>query len=78
MAEQQTHEYYTTMAVSKLFENEDLRQEFMNIYGQDIAAAKDFLVHRLGMPEEMAEPIASKRGDDLSMFVGQNVCSYLW
>lgn len=76
MAEPQ--KYHTTRAVAKLFEDEPMRQEFMNIYGQDNAAAREFLVQRLQMPEEMAEAIVSKTGDELSLFVGRNVCSYLW
>ena len=78
MAEQGTPAYYTTMAVAKLFENESMRLEFMNIYSQSTAAAQKYLEDNLDIPGPMAEAIVTKKDKELSDFVGANVCTYLW
>ncbi len=78
MDAQQTPGYYATRAIATLFTNDAIRQEFMDVYGVDNAAAKTFLVTRLHMPDTMAQAVVDKTGDDLSKFVGGNVCSYLW
>lgn len=78
MAEQNTQEYYTTLAVARLFENDSMRLEFMDVYKEGPEAAKAFLAERLDMPPEMADAIVKKKGADLNSFVGENVCTYLW
>lgn len=77
-AEKNTPEYYTTMAVAKLFENDSLRQEFMQIYGQSQPQAAKFLEDKLGLPANMAQAVSEMDTDDINAFVGKNVCSYLW
>ncbi|WP_116134001.1 hypothetical protein [Tropicimonas sp. IMCC34043] len=73
-----TPEYYATMATAKLFDNDALRGEFMNIYLQDPASAGQFLTDKVGIPTDVATAIVSKSGKELSDFVGDNICKYLW
>lgn len=78
MSEQNTPEYYTTKAVSELFQNDEMRQQFMNVYSQSASEAQDYLVEKLQVPEQMAHQIVSKQGEELNKFVGGNICKYLW
>lgn len=73
-----TPEYYATMAVSKLFENDQMLQDFMYAYRQSTADAQAYLVKNLGLPDDMAKKLVSLQGEDLAKFVGGNVCGYLW
>ncbi|GHF72942.1 hypothetical protein [Seohaeicola zhoushanensis] len=73
-----TPEYYATMAVSKLFENESMLKEFMHVYGQSTPDAQAYLVKNLGLPDDMAKKLVSLQGEELAKFVGGNVCGYLW
>jgi hypothetical protein len=78
MSDQKTPGYYTSMAVAKMFDDDNLRQQFMAAYGEGPSAAADFLTNKVGMPADMAQEVAAKQGDELNSFVGGNVCSYLW
>ncbi|WP_299881650.1 hypothetical protein [uncultured Sulfitobacter sp.] len=77
-AEKNTPEYYTTMAVAKLFEDDGMRQDFMKVYGQSQPQAQKFLEDNLGIPTEMAYEITIKPTAEINAFVGKNVCTYLW
>lgn len=78
MATQKTPEYYVTMTVAKLFDDEKMRMEFMNVYGQSTSAAQAFLQENLDIPEDMAKQIVALKGEEMNNFVGKNVCTYLW
>lgn len=69
--------YYTCEVVSKCFTDDETRKGFMAAYAQSPNAAQAYL-EKLGMPTEMAAEVIKKQGNDLNLFIGQNVCDFLW
>ncbi len=76
-AAERSQGYYTCEVVTKCFSDENVRKEFMNAYGQGPQQAQDYL-EKLGMPPKMAGEVSALQGNDLNLFIGQNVCDYLW
>lgn len=74
---QQAQEY-AAQTVATLFNDQPMRQEFMQAYASGPAAIKPFLMDRLGMPEDLAQDIVSRKDQELSNYIGQLVCDYLW
>lgn len=77
MSEDRSNAYYTCEVVSKCFTDDATRQGFMAAYAQGAEEAQAYL-EKLGMPNEMAAKVVSLQGNDLNLFIGQNVCDYLW
>lgn len=69
--------YYTCEVVSKCFTDADTRKGFMSAYSNSPEAAQAYL-QQLGMPQDMATHVVGLQGNDLNLFIGQNVCDYLW
>lgn len=70
--------YYASKTVAELFNDDKMRQEFMQAYNSGPAAIKPFLIDRLGMPEDLAADIVSRGDQELSDYIGTLVCNYLW
>lgn len=69
--------YYTCEVVSKCFTDDETRQGFMAAYAQSPEAAQAYM-EKLGMPNDMAAKVVTLQGNDLNLFIGQNVCDFLW
>ncbi|TMM49559.1 hypothetical protein [Sulfitobacter sabulilitoris] len=69
--------FYTCEVITKCFVNDETRKEFMDAYGESPEAAQAYL-EKLGMPAKLAEDVSKKQGNDLNLFIGKNVCDYLW
>lgn len=70
--------YYAAKTVAELFNDDALRQEFMQAYAAGPDAIKSFLTGKIEMPEDLAADIVSRQGQELSDYIGQLVCNYLW
>ena len=77
MSGDRSQAYYTCEVVSKCFADDATRQGFMTAYTQSPDAAQAYL-EKLGMPNDMAAKVVTLQGNDLNLFIGQNVCDYLW
>lgn len=69
--------FHTCEVVAKCFDNEETRQGFMAAYAESPEAAQAYM-EKLGMPKEMAAHVVTLQGNDLNLFIGQNVCDFLW
>ncbi len=74
----QQADYYAAKTVATLFNDDALRQKFMQAYNTSPEAIKAFLTGELGMPADLAADIASREDQELSNYIGQLVCDYLW
>lgn len=74
----QQADYYAAKTVANLFDNDALRQQFMQAYSSGPDAIKTFLIGEIGMPEDLAADIVSRQDQELSNYIGQLVCDYLW
>ena len=79
MSTPQQAEFYAAKTVSVLFQDDALRQQFMQAYNSGPADIKAFLTGpKIGMPEDLASDIVSRQDQELSNYIGKLVCDYLW
>ena len=75
---EQEASFYAAQTVAKLFENDALRQQFMQAYNSGKDDIEAFLTGEMGMPDDLAAKIASQQDQELSDYIGKLVCNYLW
>lgn len=64
--------------VAKLYENAQLRQEFMRAYSTSPDTIRSFLTTKLDLPPDFANEITSKQDQALSDYIGKLICDFLW
>jgi hypothetical protein len=71
--------------INKLYSDKNLGHEFMQyarneVNGQATTPAdfEAYMITKLGIPQELAHFLATKKDDELHAFVGKHVCEYLW
>lgn len=69
----------TASLVGACVANEAIHQRFMNAYRQASQDdVKAYLMDEFGLPEDLADEILAKEGQELSNHIGQLICDYLW
>lgn len=72
---------WAAKTVAILYDNPDLKQEFMTAYHTSPAAISAFLGGpNIGMPKELVDVVVKHRNDGtaLSNYIGKLVCDFLW